>query len=114
MYMYITLLTLYLQFLVSVVTDKPQSLRTTGVQFNQVEVSWYAPVIERNITGFTLVLSDVITGDVSRETLTPVSDHVLTELEPDRPYTLTVTSLLGEEGKTSDVLEFKTAPYSKH
>ncbi|XP_046551046.1 phosphatidylinositol phosphatase PTPRQ-like [Haliotis rubra] len=94
------------------VSDKPQSLRLTDIQFNEAQVSWYAPVQQRNITGFKLALTDVVEKDVQIHSLGPVLQFTFERLKPDRKYTLTVMSQLEDkQGKVSDVMEFQTLPF---
>ncbi|XP_048256014.1 protein sidekick-2-like isoform X3 [Haliotis rufescens] len=93
-------------------SDKPRAVRTTNIEFNQVELSWYAPTEQRNITGFEVLLTDNVTGEVTGQETLPNSRYTVTNLKADRTYKLTVTSLLGSlQGKTSDVLEFVTKPF---
>ncbi|XP_071117966.1 uncharacterized protein [Haliotis cracherodii] len=93
-------------------SDKPRAVRTTNIEFNQVELSWYAPTEQRNIAGFEVLLTDNFTGEVTSQETLPNSRYTVTNLKADRTYKLTVTSLLGSlQGKTSDVLEFVTKPF---
>lgn len=99
---------------ISVESDKPRAVRTTNIEFNQVELSWYAPTEQRNITGFEVLLTDNVTGEVTSQETLPNSRYTVTNLKADRTYKLTVTSLLGSlQGKTSDVLEFVTKPFGE-
>ncbi|XP_048256015.1 titin-like isoform X5 [Haliotis rufescens] len=94
------------------VSDKPQSLRLTDIQFNEARVSWYAAVQQRNITGFRLALTDVMDNDVQIQRIGPVQQFAFEKLKPDRKYTLTVTSLFEvKQGKESDAMEFQTLPF---
>ncbi|XP_071117968.1 protein sidekick-1-like isoform X4 [Haliotis cracherodii] len=94
------------------VSDKPQSLRLTDIQFNEARVSWYAAVQQRNITGFRLALTDVIDNDEQIQRIGPVQQFAFEKLKPDRKYTLTVTSLFEDkQGKESDAMEFQTLPF---
>ncbi len=101
-------------FDISVESDKPTGLRTIDVEFDQTDVSWYAPVEQRNITSFILAIKDHVTGRITRKKGPANTRQTVSGLKADRKYTVTVTSMLGEQvGKTSDELEFKTKPFSE-
>lgn len=103
---------LNLEFIPAVVSDKPVSLRTSKIEFNQVGVLWYAPINDRGISGFQLVLSDVDGGGMAELNTPPILQYTLSGLKPDREYTFSVTSQLGDhEGKTSELLSFRTLPF---
>lgn len=88
------------------------SLRPTRLQFNQADVTWNAPIDERDITGFELVLSDVTSGEMTLLNTPPTTRYTLRDLKPDNGYTLTVTSQLrSRKGKTSEKMTFKTLPF---
>ncbi|XP_046551043.1 tyrosine-protein phosphatase Lar-like [Haliotis rubra] len=89
--------------------SRPVDLQTAVVLPNEVELKWDPPKNLSGVTGFAVYVVDTVTSDETREELPIVYNHTVTNLQPDRQYSIRVTSLSESlDGKGTPAVLVKT------
>ncbi len=95
-----------------VVSAEPMNLQAPRISFDHFDLTWDAPVEERNISAFAVYLTDTTMNGRTREEIPPSREHVFHGLSPSIVYLAEVASILDSgEGILSQPITVETNPF---